>query len=108
MRSSLLGRAVQLGAQLPLLLRGADYEGRRPQVKPPRDQCEQALFAVIENVFRRRSGQAPENAKQFAGAVFAVLNRGVLRGEADQVRHCLLPAACCLLPAIRILWLDRR
>jgi uncharacterized protein (DUF2267 family) len=96
-----LAEAVQLGAQLPLLLRGAYYEGWRPQVKPRRDQYGQAFLAAIEKGFRRRPGQAPANAKQIAGAVFAVLDRRVSRGEIDQVRHCL-PSS------IRVLWPERR
>ena len=91
---------AHLGAQLPLLLRGAYYEGWRPQARPARDRYGRGFLRAIESAFDRRPGQAPVNAKQVAGAVFAVLDRRVSRGEIDQVRNCLPPA-------IRVLWPER-
>jgi len=96
-----VAEVAQLGAQLPLLLRGAYYEGWRPQARPKRDRYGRGFLNAIENTFGRRPGQAPVNAKQIAGAVFAVLDRRVSHGEFDQVRHCLPPA-------IRVLWPERK
>jgi uncharacterized protein (DUF2267 family) len=96
-----LAEVAQLGAQLPLLLRGAYYEGWRPRAKPVRDRYGRGFVEAIEHALGRRPGQAPVNAKQIAGAVFAVLDRRVSRGEIAQVRHCLPPA-------IRVLWPEER
>lgn len=92
-----LAETAQLGAQLPLLLRGAYYEGWRPRTKPLRDRYGRGFVAAIEHELGGRPGQPPANAKQIAGAVFAVLDRHVSRGEIAQVR-------ACLPPALRVLW----
>jgi len=96
-----LPEIAQLGAQLPLLLRGAYYEGWRPGKRPLKDRYGRGFIEAIEKSMGRRPGQPPVNAKRIAGAVFAVLDRRVSRGEICQVRNCL-PAA------IRSLWPEER
>jgi uncharacterized protein (DUF2267 family) len=73
--------AVQLGAQLPLLLRGLFYEGWNPlRPVPPQRDREVFLQAVQHGL-----GSARIDAQEAVRAVFKVLGRR-LEGEAEQAR----------------------
>ncbi|HEV8712415.1 MAG TPA: DUF2267 domain-containing protein [Candidatus Binatia bacterium] len=85
---------AQLGAQLPMLIRGFYYEGWDPTGKPLRARHKEQFLARIEQQFRGDDGVDPE---QVACAVFMVLATRVTEGEIEDVKY-ILPAE------IRDLW----
>ena len=85
---------AQLGAQLPMLIRGFYYEGWDPTGKPLRARHKEQFLAQIEQQFRGDDRIDPE---RIARAVFTVLATRVSEGEIEDVKH-VLPAE------IRDLW----
>jgi uncharacterized protein (DUF2267 family) len=79
---------AQLGAQLPMLIRGFYYEGWDPTGKPLKERHKEEFLARIEEQFR---GDDQADAKQVARAVFSVLSDRVTEGEIEDVKH-VLPA----------------
>lgn len=77
--------AAQLGAQLPMLVRGFYYEGWGPTGKPLKERKREEFLARIAGEFDA------EDPERIAGAVFKVLAKRVSEGEIEQVKH-LLPA----------------
>jgi uncharacterized protein (DUF2267 family) len=75
--------AAQLGAQMPLLLRGAYYEGWHPAHKPLKERhVEQFLDHIHVDV--------PDgDAEAIARAVFRVLNERISDGEVEDVVNML-------------------
>jgi uncharacterized protein (DUF2267 family) len=85
---------ADLGAQLPMLIRGLYYEGWTPSGKPVKERKKEDLLAHIEAAFRDDPAISPEAV---ARAVFQVLQRHVSAGEIGDVKQ-ILPAQ------IRALW----
>jgi uncharacterized protein (DUF2267 family) len=83
---------AQLGAQLPMLVRGFYYEGWDPTDKPVRERSFDGFLAGI--AMELPNDLDPEQA---ARAVFAVLAARISEGEIDDVAH-MLPTS------IRALW----
>lgn len=83
--------AVQLGAQVPALVRGYYYEGWRPSEVPLRIRSLDAfLDKVRENLHDIvNDPQTPADVEQATRAVFQVLSRHVSRGEVEDVRNML-------------------
>ena len=79
---------AQLGAQLPMLIRGFYYEGWDPTGKPLKERHKEEFLARIAEQFSR-DDQA--DAEQVARAVFSVLSDRVTEGEIEDVKH-VLPA----------------
>jgi uncharacterized protein (DUF2267 family) len=79
---------AQLGAQLPMLIRGFYYEGWDPTGKPLRVRHKEEFLAQIEQQFRGDDRIDPEKV---ARAVFIVLAKRVTEGEIEDVKH-VLPA----------------
>src|SRR5918994_1986375 len=79
---------AQLGAQLPMLIRGFYYEGWDPTGKPLKERHKEEFLARIEEQF---SGDDRADAEQVARAVFSVLSDRVTEGEIEDVKH-VLPA----------------
>src|SRR5687768_7602191 len=77
---------AQLGAQLPMLIRGFYYEGWDPTGKPLKERHKEKFLARIEEQF---SGDDQADAKQVARAVFSVLSDRVTEGEIEDVKHVL-------------------
>jgi uncharacterized protein (DUF2267 family) len=77
---------AQLGAQLPMLIRGFYYEGWDPTGKPLRVRHKEQFLARIEQQFRGDDRIDPERA---ARAVFTVLAKRVSEGEIEDVKHIL-------------------
>ncbi|MGE0823791.1 MAG: DUF2267 domain-containing protein [Candidatus Binatia bacterium] len=86
--------ATDLGAQLPMLIRGLYYEGWRPTGKPVKERQKEAFLAHIRHAF---TDNETINVENVARAVFRVLARHVTAGEIADVKH-QLPAA------LRALW----
>jgi uncharacterized protein (DUF2267 family) len=85
---------AQLGAQLPMLVRGFYYEGWDPTGKPVRERRKEAFLVWIARQFPSADLIDPEET---ARAVFRVLARRVSEGEIVDVKQ-VLPAS------IRDLW----
>ncbi|HMB03876.1 MAG TPA: DUF2267 domain-containing protein [Isosphaeraceae bacterium] len=85
---------ADLGAQLPMLIRGLYYEGWTPSGKPVKERKKEDFLAHIEAAFRDDPAIFSEAV---AGAVFKVLQRHVSAGEIGDVKQ-ILPAQ------IRALW----
>jgi uncharacterized protein (DUF2267 family) len=85
---------AQLGAQLPMLIRGFYYEGWDPTGKPEKIRQREQFLAQIGKQLRGDDSVDPE---QVARAVFTVLAKRVSEGEIEDVKQ-VLPAE------IRDLW----
>jgi len=85
---------AQLGAQLPLLIRGLYYEGWDPTAKPVR---ERHLEQFLDRISREIRGNHRLDPEQAARAVFIALAEHVSSGEIDDIKSAL-PAE------IRRLW----
>jgi uncharacterized protein (DUF2267 family) len=93
-----LEEMAQLGAQLPMLVRGFYYDGWDPAGKPLRIRRKDDFLDRIAKEFRTLDPIDPEVV---ARAVFTVLSRRVTEGEIEDVKH-ILPAE------IRELWPESR
>lgn len=78
--------AVQMGAQLPMILRGIYFEGWDPSQTPVKDRRKEAFLMRVSNHLPPLTDIVPEEA---AAAVFAVLARHVSEGEIDDVKRIL-------------------
>jgi uncharacterized protein (DUF2267 family) len=79
--------AIHLGAQLPMLLRGAYYEGWRPTRTPTRERRLEEFLDHVAFDLPYEDNMAPSEA---ARATFAVLTRCLDPGEAQKL-FWLLP-----------------
>ena len=86
--------AVQLGAQLPMLVRGFYYDGWHPADKPRRYRHRQEF---LDQVHHEHPGIPKQDLEHVVTSVFVVLAKELRGGEIDQVRK-MLP------PAVRELW----
>ena len=86
--------AVQLGAQLPMLIRGFYYEGWKLSGKPVRERHEEEFLSHIKAVFR---DDVTVDPKRLARAVLKLLASRVSAGEIEDIQH-LLPRE------LRALW----
>ena len=77
---------AQLGAQLPMLIRGFYYESWDPTGKPEKVRKKEEFLARIEQQFRGDDRIDPE---QVARAVFTVLANRVTEGEIEDVKDVL-------------------
>jgi uncharacterized protein (DUF2267 family) len=87
LRDSLgVNEAVDLGAQLPGLLRGAYYEQWRPAITPVKNRHVEDFLARVNGSFGRDPLAEPAKAVM---AVFQLLTKKISEGEIDDVRRCL-------------------
>jgi len=77
---------AQLGAQLPMLVRGFYYEGWDPSGKPVKERHVEQFLARIAREFR--SDDLVE-AERMARAVFALLRNRITDGEIEDVKSVL-------------------
>ena len=77
---------ADLGAQLPLLIRGTYFEGWRPSRRRVRIRRQEEFLAEVCEAY----GPADHlDAGRAVRAVFGLLERRVTAGEIDDVRHGL-------------------
>ena len=81
-----VNEAAQLGAQLPLLVRGLYYEGWQPAKTPVAERSKVTFLARIEEAFKSDPIDDPEEA---VCNVFRLLNNRISAGEIDDVRQRL-------------------
>src|SRR5262249_32962204 len=79
---------AQLGAQLPMLVRGFYYEGWDPTGKPLRIRSREEFLNRIRLEFR---DGGDDDAEVVARAVFTLLVQRIAEGEIEDVKH-VLPA----------------
>jgi uncharacterized protein (DUF2267 family) len=85
---------AQLGAQLPMLIRGFYYEGWVPSDTPLKVRHKDQFIALIERQF----GDDEVDTDLVARGVFAVLSRRIADGEIEDVRRVLPAEIRELLP----------
>ena len=90
--------AVQLGAQLPMLVRGFYYDGWTLKGKPRKERHKEDFLAHIKDAFKDDFTSRPES---IARAVFRVLELHTSDGEIDVVKNILPKALHELWPARR-------
>lgn len=81
--------AVDLAAQLPLLVRGFYYEGWKPGSTPTDDDLQTFYDRIVEDMRDQPGVPDPE---RWTRAVFSVLTEHVDPGEVDNVKG-LLPGS---------------
>ena len=88
--------AAQLGAQLPMLLRGVYYEGWHPAGKPLKERHKAQFFEHVQNELRRNGNFDPEPVVE---AVFELLANRISVGEIDDIKGLLPSELRALWPA---------
>lgn len=78
--------ALDLGAQLPMLVRGFYYEGWKPADTPRKERHKEEFLAHVQHAFRNDERM---DAEQIVRAVFRVLARHVGEGEIKDIRLTL-------------------
>lgn len=81
-----LEEVAQLGAQLPMLIRGIYYEGWDPTRKPSKARHLEDFLALITREFRDPD---EVDAERLAKAVFSVLAHHVTPGEIEDIKQVL-------------------
>ena len=79
--------AVQLGAQLPMLIRGLYYEGWTPHETPIKVRTKEGFLRLVERPFN--PSDPTLDPESVARAVLDLLSRHVSEGEISDVRHIL-------------------
>jgi len=79
------GEAMNLGAQLPMLVRGFYFEGWKPDQTPTRERDPDSF---VEHVRGELAGTTVDPAAAIQ-AVFGLLERKVTAGEIEEVKHML-------------------
>lgn len=81
-----LEEAVQLGAQLPMVLRGLYYEGWRPSETPTKIRSEEGFLEAIQSEYGGPDVIQPGNITTH---VLSMLDEQVSAGEIDDVKSSL-------------------
>jgi uncharacterized protein (DUF2267 family) len=90
-----LGLAVHLGAQLPLLVRGAYYGQWDPAGEQKRSRTQKEF---LEEIARELASGRRVNPRTCVEAVFLILSRHVDRGQIEKVRNALPESLRALWP----------
>jgi uncharacterized protein (DUF2267 family) len=93
--------AVQLGAQLPMVVRGFYYEGWTLKGKPHKERHKKDFLDHVKAAFKNDVTVHPESVVR---AVFRVLERHTSDGEIEDVKQSLPKAILELWPARRKLF----
>jgi uncharacterized protein (DUF2267 family) len=78
--------AVQLGAQLPMLIRGLYYEGWTLKGKPHKERHEEDFLDHVKKAFK---DNAAVDAGEVVRVVFKILTWHTSRGEIEDIKHIL-------------------
>jgi len=78
--------AVQLGAELPMLIRGFYYEGWKPSSTPKKQR---SLEAFLEGMQPLPKLEAELDAEQALRSVFLILDHRISAGEIADVRQAM-------------------
>lgn len=88
-------QAADLGAQLPVLIRGIYYEAWNPSGTPRHPHGKDDFVAAVQTSFATDPLRNPDLE---IGAVFSVLNRHVSPGQLEQMRNALQKPLRALWP----------
>lgn len=77
--------ATDLGAELPMLIRGFYYDGWNPTGKPVKFDKDEFL----SNIRQQFAGEPNLDAAKFAQAVFKVIDKHIADGEIEDVKGAL-------------------
>ena len=77
---------AQLGAQLPMLIRGLYYEGWDPSGKPVKERQQEEFLDHVKSHFR---GDERFFAQRMTRGVFKVLSKRISEGEIEDIKHVL-------------------
>jgi uncharacterized protein (DUF2267 family) len=77
--------AADLGAQLPMLIRGFYFEGWHPKGKPVKERHQEGFLFHVQTYFR----DPRVDCEDVTRAVFKVLRMHVSGGEIDDIKHNL-------------------
>ncbi len=91
-----VNEAVDLGAQLPQLIRGVYYEGWHPAGMPVKTRSRGEFIGRIQEAFKT---DPMDDAEEAVGAVFALLSDRITEGEMADVRHALPKQIRALFPS---------
>ncbi len=80
--------AADLGAQLPMLVRGFYYEGWKPSMAPNKERTRQAFLDSVSESLRNNKTVDPLRAVE---TTFELLNRQISPGELQDVKQ-MMPA----------------
>ena len=80
--------AADLGAQLPMLVRGIYYEGWSSSGKPVKDRKKEQFLAHFADAFQ---GDLRVNPEEVARCIFKVISKHVTSGEIEDVKANLPP-----------------
>jgi uncharacterized protein (DUF2267 family) len=94
-----VNEAAQLGAQLPMLVRGFYYEGWHPAHKPIKQRNRALFVGGIQDGFRQNPSDEPIDAAEVVQSVFKLLGRRLSPGQAEHLRHALPSGLRDLWPA---------
>ncbi len=92
-----VNEAVDLAAQLPLLVRGIYYEGWVPAKTPTRERRQEQFLAHIGEALPANIGVSPADA---VFAVFAMLETHISEGEMEQIYGMLPTEIRALRPTV--------
>ena len=92
-----LEEAVQLGAELPMLVRGFYFDGWNPSGKPDRIRSKEEFLHRITKELPIDPGLDPEH---LARSVFSLLDEKISEGEIEDIK-------ATLPKEIRALWPER-
>jgi len=90
--------AVNLGAQLPTLVRGFYYDGWRPSGRPTKYRHKEDFLSRIRELY---PGLADADCEKAVRAVFSLLSGHVTGGELKHVRSQLPPDVRSLWESVR-------
>ena len=92
-----VNEAAQLGAQLPMLIRGLYYEGFRPKDVSRKDKGLEPFIKAIEKKMPRFYPKPPS---ELLRGVFSLLNEYVSPGEIHDVKSCFSQEVRDFWPAL--------
>lgn len=81
--------AVDLGAQLPVLLRGVYYEGWRLTKKPMKARSQKIFLTKVNESLPRKIDLKKTDTENIVKGVFGVLEKRVSEGEIDNIKSVL-------------------
>ena len=87
--------AVQLGAQLQMLIRGFYYEGSNLKDKPHKERRKEDFLDHVKKAFKNDVTVHPQRVWQ---GVFKVLAKHTSKGEIEDVKHMLPKTLHALWP----------
>ena len=91
--------ATDLGAQLPMLIRGLYYEGWNPSKTPIKERRKEEFLHHVRAAFSHTAVAADIDPERVARAVFRVLAKHVSGGEIKDVKGSLPEPLQGLWPA---------